>query len=89
MSLETVEEDLNYYKPVIKKYSCLRKHIYIQTIPENFNNSVERWSLQKDLYIDNFITFIVVEFMRGNEYIKQLGKYQRLEIESYTTRRLQ
>ena len=43
MSLETVEEDLNYYKPVIKKYSCLRKHIYIQTIPENFNTKFSKY----------------------------------------------
>ena len=89
MSLETVTEDLEYYKPLLKKYRKLYMHMYSKTHFDNFEKSATRWKSQKDFGITNFITFLVIEFVRGKKYIDLYNEEQRAEIEFYTTRRLQ
>tara|TARA_R110000772_G_scaffold157991_1_gene269224 strand:+ start:512 stop:778 length:267 start_codon:yes stop_codon:yes gene_type:complete len=88
MSIETLKDDLIYYKPLMEMCESLRRHVYVKTFKCNFDSTKKRFEMQKDYGITNFATFIVVEFMRCTKYFN-LPKEEKIAIDSYTTRRLQ
>lgn len=89
MNLETVEKDLDFYKPILKKYKKLKNHLSLYTDPEFYEVTYKLWHSQKDYGIDNFITYILIQYTSGKDYINSHTYNERKEIQLYITRRLQ
>tara|TARA_R100000995_G_scaffold81925_1_gene55209 strand:- start:181 stop:459 length:279 start_codon:yes stop_codon:yes gene_type:complete len=85
---ESITTQLEYYKPIMKLCEPFKDFIYEYTNETKFTESYREYSLQKEVGINGYITYIVVRFMSTDEF-KELDEEYRDYIKFLTKRKLQ
>jgi hypothetical protein len=83
-----IKEDLEYFLPTMKVCNKFQEHIFEALDKSNIHKSLDRFNAQKDYGINNFVLFIVCEFMRSEEF-KTIPNYAQEHIQFLTKRKLQ
>ncbi len=88
MNMEDFKKDLEYYQAIMMVCKELKEHIWSSLDDTNIKSTLKRFDEQKDYGISNFVTYVVIEFMRSEKF-KELPENEREHIQFLTTRKLQ
>lgn len=88
MNMDNFRKDLDYYKPIMLVCKELKDHVYHALDDDNLRDTLKRFDEQKDYGISNFVTFVVIEFMRSKNF-ESVPENEQEHIKFLTTRKLQ
>jgi len=88
MNMNNFKKDLEYYQPMMLVCKELKDHIWSSLDDTNIKDTLEKFDEQKDYGISNFVTYVVIEFMRSKKF-SELPENEQEHIKFLTTRKLQ